>query len=126
MKTVSGSSSSRFLIILPMKYDAAVWELEGPCMTGPKTSLNMLIFLRIVYNHRPNVTCPHILGREFKIAREKKRGKRRELSPLGAGFESHRARALTTGKKPLKNLRTFFNLFSRNRDLISVQMFLSR
>jgi len=52
-------------------------------MTGPKTSLNMLIFLRIVYDHRPNITCPHILGREFKIAREKKGKETGDISTGG-------------------------------------------
>ena len=36
-------------------------------MTGPKTSLKILTFFIIVYDHRPNVTSPHILGWEYKI-----------------------------------------------------------
>jgi len=28
-----------------MKYDAAVWELEGPLVKGPITSLKMLLFM---------------------------------------------------------------------------------
>jgi len=53
-------------------------------------------------------------------------GGSKRQNPLGILSVTHRARARTTGKKPLKNLRTFFNLSSRNRDLISVQMSLSR
>jgi hypothetical protein len=105
MVMLSGSSSSRFLINLPMKYDAAVCELEGPCMTGPKTSLNMLTFFRIVLII-VQIFSLHILSREFKIACEEKKGEwRREISPLGVGFESHRARLFS---KP--DLSTIFTL----------------
>jgi len=36
-------------------------------MTGPKTSLKILTFFIIVYDHHPNVTSPHILSGQYKI-----------------------------------------------------------